>query len=237
MSVRPFWVVLAALSCTALVGDAAGQVILEPGVWVSGALEASDPRDERGRVLDTYALPAGYEGLVRVTVESGAFDPVVRIEAPVDEVVRILGESDDAPGLAHPTDARAFAEVRPGELPVVEVRSWDGRAAGGYRIRMDPLPRVKPRAEPVVYGADVRGALEESDAWVNGVFEDRFRFQGEPGERVRVLVQSEEFDAALEVWGPVRGLLAQDDDGFEVDDAWVEVALPASGTYEVRVRP
>jgi len=118
------------------------------------------------------------------------------------------------------------------------VRSWDGKAAGSYRIRMESLPLVEARAEPIAYGADVRGALGESDAWVNGVFEDRYRFEGLAGERVRVLVQSEDFDAAVELWGPRPGvLLAQDDDGFEVDDAWVDVQLPTSGTYEVRVRP
>jgi hypothetical protein len=238
MSGRLVWVVLAWLSGTALVGDVAGQAILAPGVWVTGALEPSDPRDDRGRVHDRYVLPSGFEGLARITVESEAFDPTVRVEAPLGEVVQILGESDDAPDLAHPTDALAFAEVEPGQVPVVLVRSWDGRAAGGYRIRIDPLPLMKPRAESVSYGADVHGALEETDAWVNGVFEDRFRFEGEAGERVRVLVQSKDFDVALEVWGPTRGqLVAQDDDGFEVDDAWVEVALPASGTYEIRVRP
>jgi len=238
MSVRLAWVVLVLSAGTMLGGHAAGQAVLEPGVWVTGTLEPSDPTDDRGRVHHRYALPAGFEGLARITVESDGFDPVVRVEAPLGEVVQILGESDDAPGLAHPTDALAFAEVDPGQVPIVLVRSWDGKAAGAYRIRMDPLPKAQPWAEQVAYGADVRGALEETDAWVNGVFEDRYRFEGEAGERVRVLVQSEDFDASMEVWGPRPGvLLAQDDDGFEVDDAWVDVELPSSGTYEIRVRP
>lgn len=228
---------LALISAMACGRGAVAQAVLEPGVWVTGALEPTDSCDFRGRVYDRYSLPVGFVGLLRITVESAAFDATVRVEAPLGEVVEVLGDSDDAPGLANATDARAYALVRSGQVPTVQVRSWAGDLAGSYRIRMDPLPRVSPRPELVEYGADIRGALEETDAFVNGVFEDRFRFQGREGDHVRVVLQSEDFDAFVEMWHAETGLLAQDDDGFEIDDAWIDVVLPSTGMYDLRIRP
>ncbi|HSG49406.1 MAG TPA: hypothetical protein VLA43_16420 [Longimicrobiales bacterium] len=225
--------------CTALAtaAEASGQVVLDFGGWVEGVLEASDSRDGRGRIRDLYRFPPGFLGVFRLTVESEEFDTTVRVEAPLGEVVEILGESDDFPGLASGTDSRSYGRVRPGGIPEIQVRSWSGEAAGRYRIRLDSVPRVAPWADTVAYGADVRGALAETDAFVNGAFEDRFRFRGAQGEVVRVLLESDEFDAFLELWDEESRFIAQDDDGFEVDDAWIEVELPASRTYEIRVRP
>jgi hypothetical protein len=212
---------------------AQGQEVLPPGEWVTGHFVYG----EGGRVYDVYRFPPDFQGLFRITVESEEFDTTVRVEALVGEVFRILADNDDCPGLTSGTDSRAYGVVRPGELPEVHVSGWSEEDSGRYRVRLDPLPRVAPEAQPVAYGADVRGALEESDAFVNGVFEDRYRFQGAAGDVVQVLLQSDEFDPFLQLWDSETGLLAEDDDGFDISDALLEVELPASRSYEIRVRP
>jgi hypothetical protein len=224
---------LAFLAAVTSVSGAQGQAVLPPGEWVTGHFVYG----EGGRVYDLYRFPPGFQGLFRITVESDEFDTTVRVEALVGEVFRILADNDDCPGLTSGTDSRAYGVVRPGEIPEVHVSGWSEEDSGRYRIRLDPLPRVAPEVLPVAYGADVRGALEESDAFVNGAFEDRYRFQGAAGDVVQVLLQSEEFDPFLQLWDPETGLLAEDDDSFEIADAWLEVELPASRSYEIRVRP
>jgi len=226
----PVLVLIAALASAA---DARGQVVLQPGEWVTGYFVYGDA----GRVYDVYRFPPGFLGLFRITVESDEFDTTVRVEAAVNDVFRILAENDDCPGLGSGTDSRAYGVVRAGEVPEAHVRGWSEEDSGRYRIRLDALERVAPIPRFVHYGADVRGALEETDAFVNGVFEDRYQFQGVAGDVVRVLLQSDRFDSFLELRDPAGRLLAEDDDGFELRDAWLEVELPASGVYEIRVRP
>lgn len=228
-------IVLAALVFLAALAPSTrtlGQAVLEPGAWVPGNLRYG----EGGRVYDVYRFPPGFQGLFRLTVESDEIDTMVRVEALVGGEYGLLVENDDFLGLASPTDSRVYGTVAAGDAPEIHVQSWSGAESGRYRIRLDTLPQVVPAPQVIRYGADLRGAIEETDTFMDGVFQDRFRFRGAAGDVVRILLQSGDFQASLAVWDE-QGRFIAEDNGLERGDAWLEVELPAGGIYEIRVRP
>jgi serine protease Do len=215
---------------------ASGQVVLNPGEWSQGILESTDPCDREGTFYDLYRLPADFQGLARVTLESGDFDAMLQWGVMGGGRFLPVARNDDVEGLAHPTDSRLYAVVIPSERAELRVASWMGEGSGRYRIRWDPVPTTSAAPEDLDFGADLRGVLEEGDAFADGSFEDRFRFQGEAGDVARVILESDDFDVFLELWDPEGRMLASDDDGLGVSNAWLEVELPVSGEYELRVR-
>lgn len=211
---------------------APGQVVLEPGAWVTGDLR----HGEGGRVYDVYGFPPGFQGFFRLTVESADFDAMLGVVVLADDEYWLLVENDDFQGLASRTDSRTYGTVAAGEAPEIQVRSWSGTESGRYRIRLDTLRQVATEPQTIGYGADLRGVVAETDAFMDGVFQDRFHFRGAAGDVVRMILQSDDFQASLAVWEEGGRFIAEDE-GLERGDVWLEVELPASGTYEIRVRP
>ncbi|HSG49407.1 MAG TPA: hypothetical protein VLA43_16425 [Longimicrobiales bacterium] len=208
------------------------QETLTPGVWSTGTLEATDPVDADSFVYDAYLLPQGLEGLVSVTVESADFDAYLEWGVMGGGEFIVVAQNDDFPGLTSETDARTYALVGPGERPEIRVFSLEGGPDGAYRVRIDLLEQAAPDAASIAYGADVEGALEESDAFVDGTFVDRFLVAGAQGDVLKVALEAD-FDAYLRLYGPDGELLAEDDDGLFATDAYLEVELPADGSYRV----
>lgn len=236
MNTRMAAAALALLTALAGATEAPAQVVLEAGQWIDGVLDSTDVRDREGSLYDSFHLPSEFQGLARITLESGDFDTLVLWGVMGGGRFLEVDGNDDADGLAHETDSRLYAVVFPEERAQIRVSSWMGEGTGRYRIRWDPVPTPVADVQTLSFGADVRGVLEEGDPFVDGSFEDRFRFRGQAGEVVSVMLQSTEFDVFLEVWDPSGQMLASDDDGLGVTDAWVEVELPESGEYELRVR-
>jgi hypothetical protein len=60
---------------------------------------------------------------------------------------------------------------------------------------------------------------------------DLFRFEAAAGERLAALMASPNFDAYLYLYDAQRQIVASDDDGGGGTDAYLEVEVPAGGTY------
>lgn len=91
--------------------------------------------------------------------------------------------------------------------------------------------------EPLEPGGWRTGQLDSSDPLLDDrTHYDIWLLAGEPGERIVITMESEEFDAFLVVAGPIDGeasILAEDDDGAGGTDARVELVVPESGRYAV----
>lgn len=225
---------LSLLVFLAAASGAAAQETLIPGEWTSGVLESSDPVDAESYIYDAYILPDGLEGLVSITVESSDFDAYVEWGVMGGGEFILVAQNDDFPGLASATDARTYAMVGPGERPEIRVFSLEGGPDGSYRVRVDLVEEVAAVPAPIAYGADVEGTLEESDAFLHGAFVDHFIFTGAQGDVVKVALEAD-FDAYLRLLGPGGELLAEDDDGLFATNAYLEMELPADGSYGVEV--
>lgn len=225
---------LSALSLLALPAAVAAQEILTPGEWASGVLEVSDPTDADGFIYDAYHLPEGVQGLFSVTVESEAFDTYVEWGVMGGGAFMVVAENDDFPGLTSLTDSRTYAVVGAGERPEIRIFSLEGGPDGAYRVRVDVLPLVEPEPAWVAYGADVDGTLGEGDAFSDGAFVDRYTFRGAAGDVVKMALEAE-FDAYLQVLDAEGTFLAEDDDGLGGTDSYIELEIPADGTYRVEV--
>lgn len=98
-----------------------------------------------------------------------------------------------------------------------------------------PTPAGSQDLDALALGATVAGALTEDqprDRW--GAFGSTYRLDLSPGERARLRLRSPAFDPVLEVHGPT-GTVRNDDAFPGTGDAWVELAPPGGGTFEVRV--
>ena len=98
---------------------------------------------------------------------------------------------------------------------------------------------VASKAGPtsLVVGTPVSGSLDASDPTLpDSSHYDQWTYDGRAGEKVKITLESSEFDAYLLLARPGVGapeLLAQDDDGAGGTNAQVSFELPADGTYLV----
>jgi len=102
-----------------------------------------------------------------------------------------------------------------------------------------PAPAVQPEPEGVLLaaGQPVNGQLTADDPfWGDHGRFDLYRFSAEPGERVAIVLRSDDFDTYLVVGQRVGGVfdaLGADDDGGGDTDSRVRFIAPASGTFLV----
>lgn len=64
---------------------------------------------------------------------------------------------------------------------------------------------------------------------------DNWWFTAPPGTHVNIILQSKEFNAYLELFDAFGNLVAWDDNGYEDNDAQINIDLPSEGTYYIHV--
>lgn len=101
-------------------------------------------------------------------------------------------------------------------------------------------PAPAPRTTPIRRGESATGELEEGDSELDdGRWYDAYVYTGRAGERLRVDLRSEDFDAYVAVGrmenGEFREIASNDDaeDGEGLDSA-LEVELPEDGRYVIQ---
>jgi hypothetical protein len=198
-----------------------------------------------------YRLRLAPGDAVTLTVRSSAITPVLAIgtgRLPERFAQVAYADSTDgntavlnfvAPTLeeAPPADPQApVAEVV--EAPdhtdyVVVVASGTAeKFFGGYTIEVEPY--TPPQARSIALNTPMPGAFEAGTAY------DSWTFQGEPGQLVRISMESDAFDSYLTL-GRMEGAafreLATNDDGGEGLNSLILAPLADGGEYVVRARP
>lgn len=206
------------------------------GQTVRGDLSARDPESDAGYPYDAFAFRARSGERFALSLDSEAFDPVVKVgRMTADGGFEELAENDDGPD-AGLNSRLIFTAPDNGEY-LVRATSLNLSETGGYSLRMEQGP-PPIAAQGIAIGDTVQGQLTESDGKSAGdARADAYRFQGREGQRIRIDMSSGDFDTYLELFDGNRVSLAEDDDGGpEGTDSRVTFTLPRSGDYIIEAR-
>lgn len=106
----------------------------EPGDWLNGQLEPSDPVLDDRTHYDVWLLSGEPGERFVITMESADFDAFLMVAGPMDGNVSILAEDDDSAG---GTDARIELVIPEAGRYAVIANSVFPSEVGRYRIRME----------------------------------------------------------------------------------------------------
>ena len=220
--------------------------VLEVGRDVTGALSTSDPLTPDDRYLEAWEMRGRAGQSATVDIESDAFDPRVYVVGPgLSETLF----ADDGGGGCNARLTMTFLET--GTFRVV-TSSLSARETGTYRIRVSERPGPEPTYGCGEVNPDALNALPIEGRPTLGmgslqssrlgplsrtVQEGRpaeaWRLEGRAGERVSIVMESEDFDTYLYLVGPGLDGVLTDDDGAGNLDAKIDVTLPTAGPFTV----
>ncbi|WP_396592847.1 PPC domain-containing protein [Brevundimonas sp. R86498] len=211
------------------------------GDTVTGALDASDGGNQSGQRADAMTFSATAGQRIVATVTSTAFDTYLELFSENGESAggRYSVSTDDD-GAGEGTDSRLSYTVPTDGQYTLEVRAFAGDGDGPYTLT---LKEAAPEPAPVslAFGTPVQGEIVDSDPrdGENRAF-DAYRFTGEAGNRIQVIMRSGDFDTYLQVGSPDGEFyaMASDDDGLgEGTDSRLNYTLPSSGEFILRASP
>ncbi|MBM4184208.1 MAG: hypothetical protein FJ207_08260 [Gemmatimonadetes bacterium] len=219
---------------------------LEIGSDATGALSTSDPLSHDDHYLEAWEMRGRAGQSATIEVHSDAFDSRVYVVGPGFADTQF---ADDGAGGCDARLTMTFLEN--GTFRVV-VSSNSPRETGTYRVRVDERPgpppaygcgEANPEAlnalpiegrETLSMGSFQSSRLDALSSTVqNGRPAQAWRLTGTPGQRVSILMTSEDFDTYLYMTGPGLDEVLTDDDGAGNLDSKLDVTLPTSGPFTV----
>lgn len=210
----------------------------------TSALSTADLLSPDDRFLEAWELNARAGQSLTVDVISDAFDTRLHVVGP--GLSETLTQDDGGNGC---NSRLTFTALENGTFRVV-ASSTGSRETGTYTLRVSDRPGPPPthgcgEADPgsllalaldgrqLEMGSVGTGRLGASSPAVEGRPAEAWELVGRPGERVVILLESDDFDAYLYVTGPgLDGVLTDDDSGGDLDSR-IEVTLPTAGPYRV----
>jgi hypothetical protein len=199
------------------------------GQTVRGTFTEESPllEEEDGDILhDLYVFDGRAGQELVVTMESSDFDAVVSVGLLRD--ARIDSQASDDDG-GEGTNARLRFRVPDDGRYGILAHAFDAGALGSYTLTLRELATPAPR--PLPRGQDVTATLDS-----DGI--DQWLVTGTAGERIRVRMRSDDFDAFLTLGritaGDFVALTENDDESDASTHALIEFTLPAAGEYVVR---
>lgn len=225
------------------VGDGSRQVCSDCTTPVSQNSSASDSRIEQGELsrgdetltsgefVDYYTVQGRAGEQLVVDLRSTDFDPYLILKLSDDEQI----DNDDHEGDL--TRSMIATELPHDGTYQVLVTSYAVGESGSYDLTIHggggEGDAVYTRAAGI---RTESGTLSAGDSELrSGEYYDTYSFQGAPGQRIRIDLESSEFDTYLGLQPP-RGEAIQDDDGGgSVGHSVIEMDLTEPGTYQVFV--
>jgi hypothetical protein len=210
-------------------------VPLADGV-VNAMLEPGDDTDEGGRFADTYLVHLDRDERIRVWVGSQMLDTMLRVRGPggVD-----LDNDDFVPGSLDPLIEVAAPEQ--GDF-LVQVTAFAPGQAGPYDVG---LQRLDPAVGPTVQGeTDQLLTITPGGAGPGIAAGASLWLDVRAGERLRIRVNSAEFDTTAAVFAPGGEVWINDDggdagpDGTERPlDSTLTLVATRAGLYHLLIAP
>ncbi|MEH6664191.1 MAG: PPC domain-containing protein [Brevundimonas sp.] len=213
-------------------------VSLAPGDEIEGVLDETAAIDDYGSSYVGYVFTARAGQRVAFAMSSADFDTYVELGRQGDGGFEVIAADDDGAGeglnsrLVHTFEEAGRYELR--------ARSLGGLDLGAYTLEVSEVA-PDPEPMPLRFGQTVQGEISDTSAQAAaGGRYDAWRFSGEAGQRVQIIMRSGDFDSYLEI-GSADGefsSLAYDDDGLgEGLNSRLNFTVPASGDYIVRAQP
>ncbi|HRL05391.1 MAG TPA: PPC domain-containing protein [Brevundimonas diminuta] len=233
---------LAAVSAVALLSTGAA--------WAQSAADARLGDDIRGRLEDGDARTRGSDGYryddYRVNLRAGQ-----RLEAQMtsddfDAYLEVYAEGSLRQSLASDDDSAGDLNARlrftapEAGVYIVRARTFSGIEIGDYQLSLKEraAPRM-PRPGRIAVGRDETGSLGANSAEDDdGKRYDAYAFRASAGERVKIDLESDDFDSFLRVGRIVNGAfvqMAENDDGGSSLNARLVFTAPQAGEYLIRV--
>jgi hypothetical protein len=212
---------------------------IDVGRTMRGSLDEHSAVEDGGRPYRMYLHRVGPDERRTVTMRSDDFDAYLFVRRRTADGLEEVGRDDDGAG---GTDAR-YTFGGPGEFEIL-ASGFRSSAAGAFTLTLEeapPVVRTPPR--PIAVGGTASGEITDRDpALPDGSRYHLYRFEGRSGDRVRIILRSDDFDAFLAVGLPGSGgeeleVIESDDDGGGGTDSLLELTLPQSGTHLIRVQP
>jgi len=218
---------------------------LEVGREFTGALSTADYVSVDDYLLEAWELEGRAGRSVTIDLESESFDARLYVVGP--GLAGTLLDDDSGGGC----NARlTFTFLENGTFRVV-ASSLGDRATGTYRLRVSERPGPSPsygcgEADPEALAAlPTEGRTLEVGTLAAGVLGPAARIvqdgragqawqlTGRAGERISIILESDDFDAYLYLSGPGLGEVMTDDDGGGEFNSMIDVTLPSDGPYTV----
>lgn len=236
---------LAGASVLALLaaGGASAQeaVPLTLGEGLEASLAADDARDELGGPYDAYVLTLTVGQRIEIEMVSSDFDAYLELYGPGEDGSDPVAVDDD--GAGDGTDARLRYTVTTDGTYTLRARAFDDETFGSYRLTTVERPPAPPAPEPgmIRLGQAVEGVIDDTDPLDDqDIAYDAWRFSAAAGERVMVVLTSDDFDTFVQVGrltdGAFEELAFNDDDGESLNSRLI-FSAPARGEYLIRARP
>ena len=219
--------------------------VLEIGEEAAGALSTADYTSVDDYLLEAWELEGRAGGTVTIDMESDAFDARLYLVGP--GVAETLWDDDSGGGC----NARLnFTFLENGTFRVV-ASSLGFRETGTYRLRvseqagpapsygcgeMNPevLSSLPTEGRSLELGTLAAGVLAPNSRIVqDGRPGEAWELSGQEGDRLSIILESDDFDAYLYVAGPGLPEILSDDDGAGDLNSLIEVTLRSDEPYTV----
>jgi hypothetical protein len=207
------------------------------GATIQGEIADADPRDDDNRGFDAFRISGTEGNRIQVVMRSGDFDTFVQIGSPEGDFFALASDDD---GLGEGTDSRLnFTLPSTGDF-ILRASPLYADADGLYSLELiDRGPQPTPGS--ILIGATARGTLSEDGGIAeDGAFYDAYRITVKAGDKLRLTMVSNEFDAYLDIGREdedgVFTSVASDDDSLSDTHAKVDWAVEEEGEYVIRAR-
>lgn len=203
---------------------------------VQGEITSADASDDEGRGYHAYSF-SGVEGnRVQIVMRSGDFDTFLQVSS-ADGAFSMLASDDD--GLGEGTDSRlTYILPATGDYVIRASALGSEDDEGLYSIELtDRGPQ--PVNGSILAGTTARGTLTQTDAIAeDGTHYDAYEIAVADGEKLRLTMVSNDFDAVIEIGkaGEDWEAVATDDDGLSDTHARLEWTVEGGGDYVIRAR-
>ncbi|HEY0021638.1 MAG TPA: hypothetical protein VGB24_01980 [Longimicrobium sp.] len=208
---------------------------LRVGQTVTGALEETDREygagPGGGGFFDLYRVRGTPGQRLRLRMQIGEYFPTLNAGT-------MQGDEFVPDAFGHGQGMLLLTLPASGETLVQA--GAEGEITGEYTLAVaDRGPAAAPRPVRLSRGEPVDGRLEAGDAEKeeDGRWTDHYTITGRAGERIRVTMAAQAFDAYLSIGRMVDGafqeLAFNDDDGEQGTNSALEVELPEAGEYVI----
>ena len=211
------------------------------GEAVEGRLWAESPESTQWGPFQAFRFQGEAGTRYVADARSGDFDTYLILAHAVGGITEFLREDDDG---GEGTDARLRFRIDQDGTYLLVVRGW-GMDRGRFTLSLEELaPPPPPVVRETEIGREVRGQLSLEGSvfeteWGDEIPFELWTFQGTAGQVIQVAMDSDDFDAYVELGAVEDGEFvaqASDDDSGAGSNALLHHRLPVDGSYTVRAR-
>jgi hypothetical protein len=229
---------IALLSSGSVFAQAATDIRI--GAEVRGRLEEGDARTRGSDAYryDDYRVQLRAGQRLQAELRSSDFDSFLALYAEGATSGEPLATDDDGAGSG--MNARLRFTPESDGVYIVRARPYSGLATGAYTLALSErvAPR-QPRPGRITVGGDVSGRLTNGDAEdEDGNVFDAYAFRANAGDRVAVLLESDDFDPVVRIGRMIGGSFvksAENDDGAGKGlNSYLVFTAPQAGEYIIQ---